>query len=287
MANRPARGFFWTEGLIVGLAAIGAAASVARFVPLSLRERAGVRGCETDSADVQCRSHSALTPCPSPVERARGDSRFCLFLTFYTLFVTALYALIPYKTPWCLLSFLHAMILLAGVGAAAMLRWMPGRVLKIIMGGLLIAGIAHLGRECYWLNFRLAADTRNPWVYAHTSSDTLNFAAQMERLANASEEGHAMAIHVVTPENYWPLPWYLRRFAADRIGYWPNPTDWAGDVARLAPPAVIVLSPDMQSQVDRQLRAEYNKQITFGLRPGVLMLVYVRADLWDRFAASK
>jgi uncharacterized protein (TIGR03663 family) len=266
-AYRPARGFFWTEGLIVGLAAVGAATSVGRWF--------------------RTRSQVSLSPCSSPVEQERGETGFCVFLTIYTVLVTTLYALIPYKTPWCLLTFLHAMILLAGVGAMAVLRWMPGRVLKIVMGGLLIAGIAYLGRECYWLNFRLAADTRNPWVYAHTSSDTLNFAAQMERLANASEEGHGMAIHVVTPENYWPLPWYLRRFVADRIGYWPDAADWARDVAQLAPPAVIVLSPDVQTQVDARLRAEYNKQITFGLRPGVLMLVYVRSDLWERFAASK
>lgn len=287
VAYRPARGFFWTEGFIVGLAVVGAVASIVRRLPLSPGERAGVRGSETNADAVPSLSQPALTPFPSPIEWERGDSAFCLFLTFYTLFVTVLYALIPYKTPWCLLTFLHAMILLAGVGAMTLLRRMPGRLLQVAAGGLLLVGIAHLGRECYWLNFRLPADTRNPWVYAHTSTDTLNFAAQVERLAQVADEGHALAVHVITPENYWPLPWYLRRFAAERVGYWQDADGWANDAAKLAPPAVIVLTPDVQSQVDKHLRAEYNQQITFGLRPGVLMRVYVRADLWDRFVTAR
>ena len=32
------------------------------------------------------------------------------------------YSAIPYKTPWCLLGFLHGMILLAGVGAVVLVR---------------------------------------------------------------------------------------------------------------------------------------------------------------------
>ena len=39
------------------------------------------------------------------------------FLGFYTLLMLVAYSAIPYKTPWCLLGFLHGMILLAGAGA--------------------------------------------------------------------------------------------------------------------------------------------------------------------------
>jgi predicted membrane-bound mannosyltransferase len=87
-----------------------------------------------------------------------------------------------------------------------------------------------------------------------------------------------MQIHVVTPENYWPLPWYLRRF--DHVGYWPSAAAWANDVPATAPPAVIILTPDVQAAVDSRLRAAYNKQMLFGLRPGVLVAVYVREELW-------
>jgi uncharacterized protein (TIGR03663 family) len=244
VAFRPARGFLWTEGLIVALALVGALAALAR---------------------------NALPAAHRPLGR---------FLAFYTLVLTGLYAAIPYKTPWCLLSFLDGMILLAGVGAWTLLRGVPGRVGKAFIALLLIAGLIHLGREAYALNSRFAADQRNPYVYAHTSPDVLNLARQLERLAQVAPEHHMLMIHVVTPENYWPLPWYLRAFDAAHVGYWQDVAAWSRDAARLPPPAIVILTHDVQPAVDATLRGAYNRQMLFGLRPGVLLSVYVRDDLW-------
>jgi len=246
LAFRPARGFFWTEGLIVGLAALG-----------------GI--------------HSLLVGGP------KRSGVFCRFVTFYTLVLVVLYSAIPYKTPWCLLSFLHGMILLAGVGMYAVLRWARWWPLQVLVGVLLLGGVAHLGWETYWLNFRLPADQRNPYVYAHTSGDVLNLARQMERLAQAAPDGHDMAIHVVSTENYWPLPWYLRRFRADHVGYWQDAGAWARQTAASPPPAVILLTSDVQDAVDAHLRGSYNRQMIFGLRPKVFLSAYVRDDVWQAF----
>jgi len=242
-AFRPARGFFWSEGLIVGLAAVGCTAALL--------------------------GNGMTAP-----QRVLGR-----FLAFYTVLLVGLYSVIPYKTPWCMLSFLQGMILLAGIGAWAILRGLPGWPLRAMACLLLAAGAVHLGWECYALNFRFYVDQRNPYVYAHTSADAVHLAAQLERLAQSSPAGHDMLIHVVTPENYWPLPWYLRRFNADHVGYWNDATAWANDAAKYPPPAVIILTADVQPTVDENLRATYNKQMIYGLRPGVLVMVYVREDL--------
>ena len=252
LAFRPARGFFWTEGLIAALALIGA------IVSLTLRQR-GEEG-------------------PLVPSLALGR-----FLAFYTVVLTLLYAVIPYKTPWCLLSFLHGMILLGAVGAWALLQWMPGRVAKAIAFAVLAAAAVHLGRQAYALSFRFPADQRNPYVYAHATSDVLKLATQMERLALVSPEGHDMVIHVVTPENFWPLPWYLRQFNQDHIGYWQDPAVWREKTRQSPPPAVILLTADVQPDVDAALRGAYNQQMIYGLRPGVLLSVYVRDDLWQAF----
>ncbi len=281
LAFRPAKGFFWTEGMIVALAAIGGLASLGRHA----------------------------LPAPQ-----RG---FCRFVTFYTVTLTALYATISYKTPWCLLSFFHGMILLAGVGAWFLLRlvWSPlisfnraptgiasasgrqsapprttfwlGLALALPITALLVAGVLHLSRQCYWLNFRLSADRRNPWVYAHTSSDIKNLADTFQRLAQASPAGHHLIIHVVTPDNYWPLPWYLRQFRPEHVGYWDEARAWARDTAKSPVPDAIILTADVQSQVDAALPAAYNQQMMFGLRPDVLVHVYVREDLWEAFLAAR
>jgi len=246
IADRPCRGFFWTEGLIVGLALVGSVAALGR----------------------------------SALPGRRGDP-LARFLVFYTVILTVLYAAIPYKTPWCMLSFLHGMILLAGVGAVALVRWLPRAPLKAAACVLLAAAAAHLGWQAYLLSYRYDADARNPLNYAHPTKDILNLAARMEQLARAAPEGHDMMVHVVTPENYWPLPWYLRRFNQDHVGYWHDADAWWEDVKGLPPPAVVILSQDVQAAVDDKLTGAYNRQSMYGLRPGVVLNVYAREDLWE------
>lgn len=264
LAFRPAKGFFWSEGLIVALAAIGTLASLAR---------------------------DAL---PVP------QRYFCRFLAFYTLTLTALYAAISYKTPWCLLSFFHGMILLAGVGTWYILRlvWLPRRgterpfpwlrlAAAFLVTALLAAGMLHLGRQCHWLNFRLAADYRNPYVYAHTSGSIKNLARTIENLSEVSPRRRHLTIHVVTPQNYWPLPWYVRQIHPDAVGYWQDAAAWARDASAHSAPDVIILTPDVQDQVDAALPDAYNQQMMYGLRPDVLLHVYVREALWESFVASR
>jgi hypothetical protein len=46
------------------------------------------------------------------------------------------------------------------------------------------------------------------------------------------------------------------------------------------------VAPDLQPEVDAKLRAPYNRQMIFGLRPEVLLSAYVREDLWEAFLAA-
>jgi len=246
----PSRQFFWSEGLIAGLALVGCMAGLAR---------------------------SWL---PNP------QRYFVRWLAFYTLVLTAIYCLIPYKTPWCCLTFLHGMILLAGVGAWTILRSAPKAAGKSIAVLALTAGVAHLTWEYRELNFRFFADQRNPYVYAHSSTDVVNLAQQMDRLAAVSPDGREMVIHVVTAENYWPLPWYLRQFNRDYTGFWDDAMAWKEDTARLPPASLIVLTDEARESVDSVCGEDYDRRMNYGLRPGVILSVYVRRELWDAYVAS-
>jgi len=244
--------------------------------------------------------HPPRIPLPNPLPKGEGDGAhlFARFLAFYTLALILLYAAIPYKTPWCMLSFFQGMILLAGIGAWTMLRWMPGWLPKVLLCLLLAPEVAHLGWQCYTLNFRFPADSRNPYVYAHTTTDTVKLADQVERLADASLDGHDMVIHVVTDENCWPLPWYLRQFkhvayprTVDDWCYWQEVDEWgfrlalAGwldDPAQYLPPSLIIAATGVYPQIEPHLRAEYKPQGMRSLRPEVFVDVLVREDLWGR-----
>jgi len=199
---------------------------------------------------------------------------FSRFLVLYTVLMTVVYSVIPYKTPWCMLGFLHGMILMAGMGTAAVYQRLPNGMLKSVWTILLILGAGHLGIQAHRSSFVFHSDPRNPYVYAQTSTDLLKLVNRAEQIAEVHPDGHNMLIRIIVPESdYWPLPWYFRRFT--RVGYWDTVPDEPDA-------ALIVAGPAVEPRLDGALRDSYQKEY-FGLRPHVLLLTYVRSDLWDQF----
>ncbi len=240
---------WWTEGLILGLATIGWVAGwSARGVP-------------------------------------GADSRVLRFLGFYTLLMIVAYSAIPYKTPWCLLGFLHGMILLAGAGAVFLLRAPRTVAIRGLTSALVVAALAHLGWQAFSGSFRFAADPRNPYVYAHTGTDVFTIVRRLEDLARAHPDGSSMPVQVFSRENLWPLPWYLRGYS--RVEWW----NGVSDEARNAP--VIVVTPEMEEALVRKLYdlpPPGERELYVGifespveLRPQVELRGYAASTLWDKF----
>ena len=205
---------------------------------------------------------------------------FVRFLTLYTVALTVIYSLIPYKTPWCLLSFHTGFCLLAGVGAMALWRWARHPAARVIVALLLLIGIAHLGWQAYRTSFVAFADPRNPYVYSPTAPEVDELAERIAALARAHPDGDKMAIKVFSVDGYyWPLPWYLRRYP--NIGYWTQKLPADAD----AP--VILASPTFDNELTRRLNATHLMTGFYGLRSGVLLQLWVRLDLWERFIKAQ
>jgi len=179
--NKPGPGLFWSEAFIILLAGVGAVGSF--------------------------RAHAG----------DNEDKRLLRFITFYTALMICIYSTISYKTPWCMLGFLHGLILLAGYGAVYLVRsvasiW-PKRLLLLIMA----VAASHLAWQSWLANFKYEADPVNPYVYAQTSRDIFPITERLKELADIHTEGYNMPIQVVCPEDdYWPLPWYLRSILHQR-----------------------------------------------------------------------
>jgi uncharacterized protein (TIGR03663 family) len=238
--SRGAGGLGWSEAFILALAIVGGAAAFK------------VRG-------------------PGLPRR-----RFLRFVLFYTAASTAIYCLIPYKTPWNLLPFYIGYILLAGGGAAFLLEVWPrksGRSLVILLLG---AGLINLGIQSYRANFRLPADPRNPYAYAQTSPDFSKLVGRVERLASLDADGRHLLIKVIaSPYETWPLPWSLRSF--DRVGYWPS----AENAGEIDSPPLVISSAAEAAKVESSLEGKYQSEY-YGLRPNVFLVLHVRDDLWER-----
>ena len=198
------------------------------------------------------------------------------FLSFYAILMTIFYSLIPYKTPWCLLGFYHPLVLLAGVGTIALFRMAPNRIIKIIISLLVGLGTFHLAIQAYRASYVFPADTRNPYVYAHTSTDLMNLVHRVESLDALHD--HPLTLKVIAPDSdYWPLPWYLRKF--DQVGYW-NQTPDHPDAQ------VIITFPAFEETLAKRLQNSYIQEF-YGLRPEVLLDVYIEQSLWDRFIETQ
>ncbi len=227
------------------------------------------------------------------------------FLAVYTASLTGIYCLIPYKTPWCALGFLHGWILLAGIGLAAAANaisqvWSrrPGRSGSILPTALTLASTAlfswPLARNAYWANFTsVAALPANPYAYAHTSTDVPILADRVLALADTHPDRHAMHLQVVVADHqYWPLPWYLRRLQR---------TGWYAAVPTGPPAPAIIAEASLEEQIAnylylRQPPGQRPLYVPVGpderrdywlLRPAVPLRLYVRLDLLQSSKARR
>ena len=76
-----------------------------------------------------------------------------------------------------------------------------------------------------------------------------------------------------------------QKFNRDHVGCWNDAAQWRADTRGLPPPSVVLVTGEVQEAVDAALTVPY-QQMFRGLRPGVLISVYVRQDLWDAFLAT-
>ena len=217
--------------------------------------------------------------------RVRSKADFSLlfirFIVFYTLLSTVVYSLIPYKTPWNLLSFYIGFILLAGTGAVVLIKSCKNLQFRYVIILVLVFGVLNLGYQSFRANFKFYADPRNPYVYAHTSTDFMNLIKRVQDIASHHPDHNQMLIKVIThPDETWPLPWYLRSFG--RVGYWQE-VDAAGEIADMP---LIISSIDKINELQSHLQNNYLSEY-FGLRPEVLLAVHIKKDLWNSFLQKR
>jgi hypothetical protein len=237
-------GLRWSEGLVIVLAIVG-----------------------------------ALTAWRRPDRPRRERAFWTRYLTCYVAITAAIFSAIPYKTPWNLLPFYVAAIVLAGIGFSQLLHAIASRALAALLLVACLAASAHLGWQGWRASVTYASDPRTPYVYAQTVPDAVRMAMRIRELAAMHPDGARMQVSVIaSPYEQWPLPWYLRTMP--NVGYWTAPGD---PLAMQAP--VVVSAKEHTAILDAALGDRYVSEF-FGLRPEVLLALYVDRGLWERFLAK-
>jgi len=213
------------------------------------------------------------------------------FLAVYTLLLTAIYTAMPYKTPWSAMGFFHGMILLAGVGAAALLHAAPWRWLKAaVVVGLLISAV-HLTWQAYQTNFVFQENPANPYAHTPTHRTALRLCEKVRDISTVHPDGRAMYVQVICPDkDYWPLPWYLRDMP--RI-------HWLEEVPEGPAAPLIITRPELVAEVVKHLYEDQppgHRYLTVPLppqrgadwllRPGVPLEVFIRHELLEKYRSA-
>lgn len=216
---------------------------------------------------------------------------FMRFFAIYTLALTIIYSVIPYKTPWCALSFLYGMVILAGGVIDRMMDAIQTRRQTTCAGlFILVFVIAAPMAQSWFLNFKYASDPVNPYVYAHTSTDVFQLTEAVNKAAVAWDESREMPVYVIAADSdYWPLPWYLRNHT--QVGYWSQVDPSVCNIpvilanARLEQELLGVLYSVPKPGQKNLYVPLFEKKLQ--LRPGVEWRGYIRQDLWDRMNTDK
>lgn len=228
------------------------------------KQALGLWWCETSIALL------AVIACSSAFFN-RAHSGTTLFLATATFGHLIIYSLIGYKTPWLMLvPWAHA-CLLAGCAFRSIQTYhlLP----KVILITLLLAGIAHQTQLSIHASGRFANDARNPYAYVPTSKDAEALETWLNDLAAQQDDQKLSPIAVVGNE-YWPLPWYLRKF--DKIGYWPEPH---GQMQRYP----IVFAMPAQAGVTDLILQDSHVRLPRGLRANLAVILYLRNDIWEQW----
>ena len=201
----------------------------------------------------------------------KARHRFAIFTGFWAFGLALAYSIIPYKTPWLLLSFLLPMCIAAGYAINEVFA-SEKIISKITAGILAVAATGVLAYQSYDINFVRYDDNELPYIYAHTRREFLDMLSEIERYAEKSGKGKQAAVQIVSPD-YWPMVWYMNDYPR---------AVFHATIAEAAGAEMIVAKKKQQDDiVIQKYSADYRFAGMFPLRPGVDLVLLVRKDLAD------
>ena len=205
---------------------------------------------------------------------APSDARL-RYLTIYGCGVVVAYSLIPYKTPWCIISILWPFYLILGSGMPAPSAQSASRLASPLVRFAVAGSLAASAFLCVRLNFLQFTNEKEPYVYVQTFPEIETLTKPL--LAMARKDPRYYHVHgQILLDSYYPLPWMLGDFT--QIGYYKEE----------APPEAhdadfVVARKSQMEQIESGLAGEYYKR-PFRLRDSQEeCVVYFRRKTFEKW----
>lgn len=202
---------------------------------------------------------------------------FLVFLGTYALLLIGGYSVLAYKTPWTILNAQYALILLAGYGAAILLRTFQRGWKRHVPRVAFILMLYHLSSQSMLAIHHYCADASNPYVYAHTVK---RFPRLLDQVAELEKHGpgEPLPILVIHKDRGWPLPWYWR--GNNQIEY----RDSIPDTPTTA--RIVLVAAEQAAAMQAKLTGWHDNSF-YTLRPNENLVMYVEPALWQQYSTAK
>ncbi|HEY5704300.1 MAG TPA: flippase activity-associated protein Agl23 [Terrimicrobiaceae bacterium] len=187
---------------------------------------------------------------------APSDARL-RYLAIYGCGVLVAYSLIPYKTPWCIISIIWPFYLILGSEMVAATAQTVSRLVSLLLRFVAAISIATSVFLCVRLNFFRFTNEKEPFVYVQTYSEIETLTKPLLEMARQDPRYYHLRGQILL-DSYYPLPWMLGDFT--QIGYFKkeeSPESYDADF--------VVAEKNDVEKIESALADQYYKR-TFRLR---------------------
>ena len=199
----------------------------------------------------------------------RATNRFAIFSALWAIGIIAAYALVPYKTPWLVLSFIPPLAIMAGYFINGLYRSEDNPRVRAFALGVALVAVAVGAYQTVQLNFyNYDNEGQYPYVYAHTQRPYLALVGEINAAARRAGTKEKTTISIASPE-YWPMPWYMREFKG--VAY-PGRVGAHNE-------QIVVCSDKQMAECEAALSGRYRRVGSYPMRSGVTLILYERNDV--------
>ncbi|MBC7370950.1 MAG: TIGR03663 family protein [Bdellovibrionaceae bacterium] len=205
-------------------------------------------------------------------------SKWILFYATFALANFVIYSLIPYKTPWCIITILWPFAVLAGFGMKALLEHTSkSTVVESLKIGVLV-GVAVLFSGGYSIIHKIQyndpIDMDHPYVYVNSTYQMKEFISKIQSVVLKNPLLREKVIQIGAEES-WPFPVVFYKFFTLKYEKY--------DVLTAPDGVLYIVDPKDQEFFESKLGERKNdfKNFLLETRQGrAKTLVYVQADLF-------
>jgi hypothetical protein len=205
-------------------------------------------------------------------------------LSVVALLIQGVYSVIPYKTPWCIISIGVAWTMLGAAGFGDLWETLPGRLPRAVLALLALGALGYFGWFSYQLNSieydynhnRKEEPTRDI-VYVQTQREYEELYDDLAKIAEVSGQDERLSI-LVSAGSKNPGRYYLRGYKKVHVVFTALP--------KTIRDAVVIVRDNEAKRYAERYEGEYFAFDSYPVFPGWNVRLMVREELWQKLQAA-